>query len=522
MLSLSNMKKLLLFIIALLPLGLLFAQDTMVLTFDQENLIPSTNTFKCEGSYTYFTINTTPADTFYSVTLEKDGVILEQGNYTSINSQSPGILALDSLIYAGFYELTVISLSNNITFTDTFSFVNPLPLNFEYTTNNPQSCITYGDILISGISGGASPYSLGKVDAIGEFDPIYFQNQNVTTYTIEDLIAGYYSVSLQDSYGCVFTLGSDNPIEIVQGPDPINIISTAQEDSFRICTQGGVLPISYVLNDDTLTTNDSCVAYALCAGNYTLIVFDAVSNSLCADTVDFTIDMIDGFIEQETSTMIVESGGVRPFSYSWTKDNAIQDGQTDSVYDGGLCPGSYTCTIIDKSNCTSGFDLVIDEIESNLIEEVDCFDSEFSALETAVTGGTSPYEYLWNTNETTSNITGLSPQKYSVTITDNNDCQLIDEFEVPVVFDSCLFNAFSPNGDLVNDTWALNPSFLYENSEVIIYNRWGAKIYQSLGYKQAWDGRNSAGNLVKEGVYFYSILLKNGHDNIKGSISVFY
>jgi gliding motility-associated-like protein len=85
-----------------------------------------------------------------------------------------------------------------------------------------------------------------------------------------------------------------------------------------------------------------------------------------------------------------------------------------------------------------------------------------------------------------------------------------------------LFNAFSPNGDLVNDTWALNPSFLYENSEVIIYNRWGAKIYQSLGYKQAWDGRNSAGNLVKEGVYFYSILLKNGHDNIKGSISVFY
>ena len=99
---------------------------------------------------------------------------------------------------------------------------------------------------------------------------------------------------------------------------------------------------------------------------------------------------------------------------------------------------------------------------------------------------------------------------------------MIEEIEVPVILDSCLINAFSPNGDNINDTWKLNTSFLYENTEVIIYNRWGAKVYQSLGYKHAWDGKNSSGNLVKEGVYFYSIILKNGHDNIKGSISVFY
>jgi hypothetical protein len=169
------MKKLLLFLLALLPLGLLFAQDQMVLDFNQENLIPSSNTFKCEGSYTYFTINTTPADTLYSVTLKKNGVILEQGNYTSINSQSPGILALDSLIYAGFYELTVVSLSNDVTFSDTFSFQDPTPLYFDYTTDNPQSCIPFGNIFIGNISGGTAPYSLGKVNALGLFDPIAIQ-----------------------------------------------------------------------------------------------------------------------------------------------------------------------------------------------------------------------------------------------------------------------------------------------------------------------------------------------------------
>ena len=166
--------------------------------------------------------------------------------------------------------------------------------------------------------------------------------------------------------------------------------------------------------------------------------------------------------------------------------------------------------------------MTINEIESNLIDEIDCFDQDFSTLETSATGGTSPYEYLWNTNETTSSISNLSPQNYQLIIKDNNGCQLTEEIEVPVVLDSCLINAFSPNGDNINDTWMVNTSFLYENTEVIIFNRWGAKVYQSLGYKQAWDGKNSSGNLVKEGVYFYSIILKNGHDNIKGSISVFY
>ena len=144
----------------LLPLGLLYAQNSMVLTFNQDNLVTNTNTFKCEGSFTYFTINTNPVDTSYYVTLIKDGIILEQGNYSSINNQSLGFLALDSLIYAGFYELTVVSLSNNITFSDTFSFQDPTPLYFDYFTDNPQSCVPFGNIYINNIGGGTAPYSL--------------------------------------------------------------------------------------------------------------------------------------------------------------------------------------------------------------------------------------------------------------------------------------------------------------------------------------------------------------------------
>ena len=84
-----------------------------------------------------------------------------------------------------------------------------------------------------------------------------------------------------------------------------------------------------------------------------------------------------------------------------------------------------------------------------------------------------------------------------------------------------MFNAFSPNGDLINDIWKINSSFLYENSEVMIYNRWGKQIFHSLGYKNGWDGLNSFQNEVAEGVYFYVIDLKNGSKQLKGSVSVF-
>ena len=108
--------------------------------------------------------------------------------------------------------------------------------------------------------------------------------------------------------------------------------------------------------------------------------------------------------------MKVESGGVRPFSYSWTMNGEIQAQSNRfnlSMEDYVL--ESYTCTIIDQAYCSSTFDLTINEIESNLIEEIDCFDQDFSTLETSVSGGTSPYEYLWNTNETTSSISSLNP-----------------------------------------------------------------------------------------------------------------
>ena len=75
-------------------------------------------------------------------------------------------------------------------------------------------------------------------------------------------------------------------------------------------------------------------------------------------------------------------------------------------------------------------------------------------------------------------------------------------------------NAFSPNGDGKNDCFSpalqLKPkpydeSFL-ECSDLIVFNRWGNKIFDSTknGKSSCWDGKTDSGELLPEGVYFYT------------------
>ena len=87
--------------------------------------------------------------------------------------------------------------------------------------------------------------------------------------------------------------------------------------------------------------------------------------------------------------------------------------------------------------------------------------------------------------------------------------------------DSCLYNAFSPNGDGINDEWKVNSSFIYPDSDLTIYNRWGKKVFESSNNDFVFKGLNKNGNNLTEGTYFYVLRLKNDEKPIKGTISLF-
>jgi len=67
---------------------------------------------------------------------------------------------------------------------------------------------------------------------------------------------------------------------------------------------------------------------------------------------------------------------------------------------------------------------------------------------------------------------------------------IIDDLEIP--------NVITPNGDGMNDKFVIDNIDKLVSSTLIIYNRWGKKVYEADNYRNDWDGENLA-----DGVYFY-------------------
>lgn len=73
--------------------------------------------------------------------------------------------------------------------------------------------------------------------------------------------------------------------------------------------------------------------------------------------------------------------------------------------------------------------------------------------------------------------------------------------------------AFTPNADGVNDTWDIQNINFYLNCTVNIYNRYGEKVYSSIGYGVPWDGTYK-GKYLPAGPYYYVIDLNEGNNNV--------
>ena len=67
-------------------------------------------------------------------------------------------------------------------------------------------------------------------------------------------------------------------------------------------------------------------------------------------------------------------------------------------------------------------------------------------------------------------------------------------------------NVFTPNGDGKNDVFQpLDCPRFVESVQFVVYNRWGAKVYESAGPLVNWRGTTQNGNPLPGGVYYYEV-----------------
>lgn len=145
-------------------------------------------------------------------------------------------------------------------------------------------------------------------------------------------------------------------------------------------------------------------------------------------------------------------------------------------------------------------------------------------LQATVTGEDPTYAWapadgLTDLTDLNAVVSPVATVKYTLAATTPFGCSGQDAMRVNVVAGIFVPNAFTPNGDGLNDHWHipfLDPIF---GATVKVYNRYGTLVYQTAAHWVDWDGKVN-GVEQATGIYLYVIHFKRGRADMKGFLNL--
>lgn len=454
---------------------------------------------------------------------------LSPASCPNINDGSASVIGIDGtppytyLWSSDETSETAIGLTsgwNYVTITDVCTshidsvFIDVLPpLSFTTTLLSDATCKHTNDgkaIIL--VNSGAWPHSYQ-----------WSSSQSNTEFAF-DLLSGWNYVTVTNICTSIvdsFYVGYRPQLMPMMSITPTNCTNDST-GSVVVTPYYGVPPYSYSWNygntSDSILTN-------LPAGSYFVTISD-----FCGDTVlPFNITVkeplkisylktdVNCYGQNTGSITLLTENGVAPFYYQWANSNNASPTLTS------LSAGWYSYTVSDVCGSISDSVLITQSSPIYSIPTITNATFEQTAdgkIELLVFGGTPPYSYNWSSYQTNKDISNLLPGIYYVTITDFFGCTYSDT--ISVSFDASeieIYNAFTPNGDGKNDVWNIKHIEAYPNCEVLVYDQWGVKVFESTGYTEPWDGRYN-GKDLPSGVYYYVIDLKNGKKAYNGSLTI--
>jgi gliding motility-associated-like protein len=137
-----------------------------------------------------------------------------------------------------------------------------------------------------------------------------------------------------------------------------------------------------------------------------------------------------------------------------------------------------------------------------------------------IAGYNDSTSYVWQDGSTNPIYTVTKPGFYWVIAT-NPACSVMDTVTVKLCTKLWVPNAFTPDGNNVNDIFYAYSSTDLVKFEMFIFSRWGEVIFESKDIYKGWDG-NFQGSPCPMGVYTYLIRYKgqaNDAENLEGEIT---
>ncbi len=273
-------------------------------------------------------------------------------------------------------------------------------------------------------------------------------NNGSSDRNLTELGTGAYQLTITDFNGCNF-ISDSIPLE---SPEPftfklieIGDNSCAGDTSgfIELELQGGTQPYSNTWVGTDLTTPS---IYNLSGGEYRLSAQDG--NNCTLDTnfqvgepvpLTVTLEIDNSAVCEGDTTNRIEaapSGGRPPYTYAWS------NGSNQRVLN-NLPPGDYELTVTDVNGCTfvppsakitpPGEAL---QLVAFTTTDISCNGQADGAMTATVAGGRPPYRFHFSNNciepstfERTYTCDGLAFDEYDVTVTDQNGCRVVSDFQ---------------------------------------------------------------------------------------------
>lgn len=410
-------------------------------------------------------------------------------------------------IGSGNYAV-VITDDQGCVHTDTITLRNIGAIEASAAITQP---LCYGDgsgEIVLTVTGGTAPFSFTWSDG-GSGD------------TRTNMPGGSYDVTISDANSCTATFSYfiDEPDSLAL--DLISTDVTCYGDADGVISpivSGGTPGFTYQWSDG----QTGVVAVGLNPGMYSMTITD--SNG-CTQVQDVMVngpdqlivavtDLVDisCFDETDGRVSLTAAGGTAPYRYSVQNNNL----QNDTLFT-GLAAGSYTAIVFDDNNCQSTTTFTLAEPSDWEVDFAEPYvfvsRGATTTLTPIVPDTIIPSQYIWSpanglscTNCAEPEATPLETTNYSVTVIDQNGCESEGLISVVVknAYEVFLPNAFSPNGDGLNDIWAPIDFGSVQEIDIKIFDRWGSLVFQSSSVANGWDGTCKGSELAPE-TYVYQI-----------------
>jgi gliding motility-associated-like protein len=216
---------------------------------------------------------------------------------------------------------------------------------------------------------------------------------------------------------------------------------------------------------------------------------------------------------QFANLMSIAVGNQPPIDYQWiypTGDTTTNDPFFFNITQANA--GLYTLLATDRVGCTDqkSIELIVSDNPVAAFHGTDTLEMHAGDVLDAGEGMAS---YLWNTADSTQSIVIQAEGKYLVEMESQIGCIGRDSIYIKVIEDEIppetyifIPNAFSPNGDGVNDVFrVMYEGFSIVDFRISIFDRWGGEVYFGDGISLGWDGKKN-GKECPGGVYVYKIV----------------